>query len=86
MTNATVDRRSRRGAKGRTMTLHYKDGEKTIVVPDGIPVVTLQAGRSLAARAGRQGDRHRAGAQRPADGAAHHRRPQRLRAADVTRA
>jgi len=30
------------------MTLRYKDGEKTIFVPDGIPVVTLQPGdRSL---------------------------------------
>ena len=54
-------RRSFAGAKGRTMTLHYKDGEKTIVVPDGVPVVTLQAGRPLAAGAGREGDRHGAG-------------------------
>ena len=30
------------------MTLRYKDGEKTIVVPDGVPVVTLKPGdRSL---------------------------------------
>jgi hypothetical protein len=30
------------------MTLRYKDGEKTIVVPEGIPVVTLKpADRSL---------------------------------------
>ena len=47
MTNATVGTVVR-GAKGRTMTLHYKDGEKTIVVPDGVPVVTLKPGdRSL---------------------------------------
>jgi hypothetical protein len=47
MTNATVAGISP-GAKGRTMTLRYKDGEKTIVVPDGIPVVTLKpADRSL---------------------------------------
>jgi hypothetical protein len=26
------------------MTLRYKDGEKTIVVPEGIPVVTLKPG------------------------------------------
>jgi hypothetical protein len=30
------------------MTLRYKDGEKTIVVPNGIPVVTVKpADRSL---------------------------------------
>jgi len=47
MTNATVTAVVP-AAKGRTMTLHYKDGEKTIFVPDGIPVVTLQpADRSL---------------------------------------
>jgi hypothetical protein len=47
MTNATVGTITP-GPKGRTMTLHYKDGEKTIVVPDGIPVVTIKpADRSL---------------------------------------
>ena len=47
MTNATVTAVTP-GAKGRSMTLRYKDGEKTILVPDGIPVVTLQPGdRSL---------------------------------------
>jgi hypothetical protein len=47
MTNATVVAVTP-GAKGRSMTLRYKDGEKTIFVPDGIPVVTLQPGdRSL---------------------------------------
>jgi hypothetical protein len=47
MTNATVATITP-GAKGRTMVLHYKDGEKTIVVPDGIPIVTLKPGdRSL---------------------------------------
>ncbi|HEY3633417.1 MAG TPA: hypothetical protein VGK95_00050 [Caldimonas sp.] len=47
MTNATVTTVSS-GAKGRTMTLRYKDGEKTIVVPNGIPVVTVKpADRSL---------------------------------------
>jgi len=43
MTNATVTALVP-GAKGRTMTLRYKDGEKTIVVPEGIPVVTLKPG------------------------------------------
>ena len=47
MTNATVASITP-GAKGRSMTLRYKDGEKTIFVPEGIPVVTLQPGdRSL---------------------------------------
>ncbi len=47
MTNATVAEVAP-GAKGREMTLRYKDGEKTIVVPEGIPVVTLTpADRSL---------------------------------------
>jgi hypothetical protein len=47
MTNATVGSVSR-GAGGRRMTLHYKDGEKTILVPEGIPIVTMKPGdRSL---------------------------------------
>ena len=47
MTNATVTSVAP-GASGRTMTLRYKDGEKTIVVPDGIPVVTVKpADRTL---------------------------------------
>ena len=47
MTNATVTAVTP-VAKGRSMTLRYKDGEKTIFVPEGIPVVTLQpADRSL---------------------------------------
>ena len=47
MTNATVIAVTP-GTRGRSMRLRYKDGEKTIFVPDGIPVVTLQPGdRSL---------------------------------------
>ena len=47
MTNATVTGIAP-AARGRTMTLRYKDGTQTIVVPDGIPVVTLKpADRSL---------------------------------------
>ncbi len=47
MTNATVASIAP-SANGRTMTLRYKDGEKTIVVPEGVPVVTLKPGdRSL---------------------------------------
>ena len=47
MTNATVcDMVVASG--GRTLKLRYKDGEKTIVVPAGLPIVTLHPGdRSL---------------------------------------
>lgn len=43
MTNATVAAITP-GAGGRTMTLRYKDGEKTIRVPDGVPIVTVKPG------------------------------------------
>jgi hypothetical protein len=47
MTNATVAEMGV-GATGRTLKLRYKDGEKTVVVPEGIPIVTLKPGdRSL---------------------------------------
>jgi hypothetical protein len=47
MTNATV-KTVTSGPNDRTMVLHYQDGEKTIHVPNGIPVVTTKAGdRSL---------------------------------------
>jgi hypothetical protein len=47
MTNATVTEVVH-GAKGREMKLRYKDGEQTIVVPEGVPIVTLKpADRSL---------------------------------------
>jgi hypothetical protein len=43
MTNATVaDLAS--SAEGRTLTLRYKDGEKTLLVPLGVPVVTFKPG------------------------------------------
>ena len=47
MTNATVaDLTS--GAQGRRLTLKYKDGEKTVVVPDDVQVVTFKpADRTL---------------------------------------
>ena len=43
MTNATVTAITN-GPNERTMTLRYKDGEKTIHVPNGVPVVTMKAG------------------------------------------
>jgi hypothetical protein len=50
MTNATVAELAR-SSDGRTLKLLYKEGEKTVVVPDGVPVVTLRPGeRSLIVR------------------------------------
>jgi hypothetical protein len=42
MTNATVAA-VKPGANDRVVTLRYKDGEKTIHVPNGIPIVTVKA-------------------------------------------
>lgn len=47
MTNGTVTAITP-GATDRMMTLRYKDGEKTIRVPNGVPVITMKAAdRSL---------------------------------------
>ena len=47
MTNATVADLAE-ASNGRTLRLKYKDGEQTIVVPSGAPVVTFRPGdRSL---------------------------------------
>ncbi|KQU66144.1 MULTISPECIES: hypothetical protein [unclassified Rhizobacter] len=43
MTNATVADVVGQ-AKGRTLRLRYKDGEKTVLVPEGVPVVTVKPG------------------------------------------
>lgn len=43
MTNATVADLSR-VTDGRMLTLRYKGGEKTVIVPPGVPVVTLRPG------------------------------------------
>ena len=43
MTNATVADVVGQ-AKGRTLRLRYKDGEKTVRVPEGVPVVTVKPG------------------------------------------
>ncbi|MBS0445512.1 MAG: hypothetical protein JSR59_06130 [Proteobacteria bacterium] len=43
MTNATVADVVSVG-QGRTLKLRYKDGEQTVVVPPGIPVVTFKPG------------------------------------------
>jgi hypothetical protein len=47
MTNATVAELVAT-PKGRAMKLRYKDGEKTVVVPENVPIVTFKPGdRSL---------------------------------------
>ncbi len=43
MTNATVADLVKT-PQGRTLTLKYKDGEKKVVVPPGVPVVTFRPG------------------------------------------
>jgi len=43
MTNATVADVAA-APEGRTLKLRYKDGDKTVVVPPGAPVVTLKPG------------------------------------------
>jgi hypothetical protein len=43
MTNATVAELAAT-PQGRSMRLRYKDGEKTVVVPDGVPIVTFKPG------------------------------------------
>lgn len=43
MTNATVADLAR-SANGRMLILRYKDGEKTVIVPDGVPIVTFRPG------------------------------------------
>jgi hypothetical protein len=43
MTNATVADLAR-SPDGRALTLRYKDGEKTVIVPNGVPVVTFRPG------------------------------------------
>ena len=47
MTNATVAELAAT-PRGRSLKLRYKDGEKTVVVPDDVPIVTIKPGdRSL---------------------------------------
>jgi len=43
MTNATVAELVA-APQGRNLTLRYKDGEKTVIVPDNVPVVTFKPG------------------------------------------
>lgn len=45
MTNAAVDTVLAEGTQGELLTVRYKDGEKTIVVPPDTPVVAYAPGR-----------------------------------------
>ncbi|HEY2967510.1 MAG TPA: hypothetical protein VGK75_04000 [Casimicrobiaceae bacterium] len=44
MTNATVAEVVSAGQGARRMTLRYKDGEKSIIVPEDVPIVTFEPG------------------------------------------
>jgi hypothetical protein len=43
MTNASVSK-SAKSANGQELTLQYKGGAKTVIVPEGIPIVTMVPG------------------------------------------
>ncbi len=51
MTNATVAEVTKAGQDQR-LTLKYKDGEKTVVVPPNVPIVTFEPGSREMLRAG----------------------------------
>ena len=84
MTNATVAQLAAT-PQGRSLTLKYKDGEKTVSCPTACRSSTFKPGDRRPARARRQVGRLRPGARRQADGVARPGRAQRLRAADVRR-
>jgi hypothetical protein len=42
MTNGTVG--DVVGSKGRTLTVKYKDGQKTVLVPEDVPIVSIEPG------------------------------------------
>ena len=84
MTNGNVEQTAA-SSDGQMLTLKYKDGEKKIVVPPGIPIVVLRAGRGERAEGRRPHLRQRGhqAAGRHAAGGARQRRPRR-RPADVS--
>jgi hypothetical protein len=51
MTNGTVGNLEK-ATDGRTLTLDYKGGEKTVVVPAGAPIITYEPGSGAALTAG----------------------------------
>jgi hypothetical protein len=50
MTNGTVG--DLVGSKGRTLTVNYKGGEKTVIVPDDVPIVSIVPGTRDLLKAG----------------------------------
>jgi hypothetical protein len=46
MTNGTASGATVTGVEGATITVKYKDGEKKIIVPPGIPIVRYEIGSS----------------------------------------
>ncbi|CAJ0795278.1 hypothetical protein LMG7141_03068 [Ralstonia condita] len=53
MTNGTVEQAGPvTGARGRTLSVRYKDGEQRIVVPPEVPIVTFAPGRRDELKAG----------------------------------
>jgi hypothetical protein len=53
MTNANVEA-TVAAADGQVLTLKYKDGEKRIIVPDGVPIVAYAPGAASDLKAGAQ--------------------------------
>jgi hypothetical protein len=45
MTNGTASGTTVTGVEGATITVKYKDGEKRIIVPPGVPIVRYEIGR-----------------------------------------
>ena len=70
--------------QGRTLTLRYEDGEKTVVVPENAPIITYGVGsRAMLV----SGARHHYGnteAGRLSDATTRRRRTERADTADVT--
>ena len=52
MTNATVADVASGSTQGRVLTLKYKDGEKKVYVPEGVPIVTFVAAERSELRPG----------------------------------
>jgi hypothetical protein len=52
MTNGTAAGATVAGVEGSTITVKYKDGEKRIVVPPGIPIVRYEIGSQADLKAG----------------------------------
>ena len=82
MTNATVTTLAKT-AQGRELVLQYKGGEKTVLVPESVPIVTFKPARPQPVGRRLQGHRDSGAEGRHADCPARAGRAQRLCAADV---